>query len=198
MGTSGNPAVRAGLAPSSAQDFKKRRAGLFELPSGLVMRLRNPGGLKIFMKEGLIPNSLMGTVQNALDKGKEMEAKDFVKDGKVDPLLMDNMMALLDAVMVECAVQPRVYPSPSEADVLVWNSEHEDEQVNLPELLKDDEKVYADEIDDQDKMFVFQWITGGTSDLESFRREHATNVADLSRSAEVAVPAKRASRAAKK
>jgi hypothetical protein len=164
MGKSGNPAIAAVARASAPQDFKKKRAGTFELPSGLFMKLRNPGGLKIFLSEGIIPNSLMSTVHNALD-GKKMDAEEMLNEaGGVDESQIADMMALMDAMMVRCAIEPKVHPVP----------ENEDD--------RDDELLYADELDDNDKMFVFQWVTGGTTDLERFREQHTKNMAALDRS----------------
>jgi hypothetical protein len=175
MGTSGNPAKRAAeeaLRPSSAKDFKKKRGGIFELPSGLMMKLRNPGGMQALLAGGMMPNSLMGVVQKSLDKGQPAQAPDFLEQSEeglpegVDPKMVADMMAMMDNLMQKCAVEPKVYPVPED------------------ESLRDDDLLYVDEIDDEDKMFVFQWVTGGTSDLETFRQRHTQRMDSLGQVAE--------------
>jgi len=59
----------------------------------------------------------------------------------------------------------------------------ENEQNRDPELL------YVDEVLDDDKVFVFQWVTGGTRDLEQFRQEHQAAMDNLERLSDVGSPA---------
>lgn len=163
MGTSGNPAKKAAqLKISAVGDYKKRLGGIMELPSGLVMKLKNPGGMLAFMSSGMIPNSLMTVIQKSLDNGQPMKAEELTNaDGGVDPEFIEQMSELLNNIIVVCSVEPSVEPVPAdEAD-------------------RSDDVLYADEIPDDDKMFVFQWITGGTSDLETFRRKQSEGMADM-------------------
>lgn len=168
MGKSGNPAARA---VSSASDFKKKRGGgLFELPSGLYMKLRNPGGMAVLLKEGMIPNSLLAVANKSLE-GKRSGPEDFkAEDGKLNLEMVNDMMQLMDHIIVVCAVEPRVYPAPGVEDE------------------RSDDLLYADEIEDEDKMFVFQWLTGGTADLESFRQRYSSNLDALGGGAALELP----------
>lgn len=163
MGTSGNPAKKAQqLKVSQVGDFKKRLGGVFELPSGLVMKLRNPGGLMAFMASGLIPNELMSIMQKHINSGKNTTPDELMKDtGRLDEKFLAQMTAMLDNVIVTCAVEPSVMPKP----------DNEEE--------RSDDQLYADEIPDDDKMFVFQWISGGTSDLATFRQRQESGMASL-------------------
>lgn len=160
MGTSGNPAKRGESPISTASDFKKKRAGVVELPSGMVVQLKNPGGLRIFMANGSIPNSLMPIIKESLDSGQAPEAKDAAELIQED--IINDMMSMMDNIAVACFVNPRCWPTPASEDE------------------RDDEKLYADEVEDEDKMFIFQWVSGGTSDVEKFREEQARNVASVS------------------
>jgi len=168
MGKSGNPARRADeLKISQVGDFKKRIGGVMRLPSGAVVKVRNPGGLRVFLNGGMIPNSLMTIVKRALDEGKGINENDILNaEGSIDPEMLTDMTALLDNVVVACVVTPQVLPIP----------ENEDD--------RDDELLYADEFPDDDKMFLFQWLTGGTSDLEQFRLGQQQGVAALESVAE--------------
>ena len=162
MGTSGNPSKKAQqLKVSQVGDFKKRLNGVFELPSGLVVKLRNPGGMQGLIKAKLIPNSLMGIIQKSIKSGSGVDA-DVVSDAITqDDNFLQEMTEALDAIAVACLVEPKVHPVP----------ETEDD--------RSDELLYADELPDDDKMFIFQWVSGGVSDLETFRQRHAQNMASL-------------------
>lgn len=151
---SGNPAKRAEeLKISQIGDFKKRMGGVMELPSGVVVKLKNPGGMRAFMKSGVIPNSLMGVIQKAMKSGQKPSASELMPDGKLDKTVLEDMSQMMDAVAIQCIVEPPVLPKPaSEAD-------------------RNEELLYIDEFPDDDKQFIFQWVSGGTKDLESFRQQ---------------------------
>lgn len=181
MGKSGNPAKAAqeaeALRISQVGDFKKRIGGIIELPSGLTVKARNPGGLRAFLNTGLIPNSLMGIIQKGLDKGSGKGiAAEIVKDGKIDSEMLTDMMQMMDGIACKVIVEPRIYPTLTENDLLEWNDNHLDDQKESVEELRRDDRLYADELPDDDKMFLFQWISGGTRDLETFRQQHAAGV----------------------
>lgn len=187
MGKSGNPAKAAqeaeALRISQVGDFKKRIGGIIELPSGLTVKARNPGGLRAFLNTGLIPNSLMGIIQKGLDKGSGKGiAAEIVKDGKIDSEMLTDMMQMMDGIACKVIVEPRIYPTLTENDLLEWNDNHLDDQKESVEELRQDDRLYADELPDDDKMFLFQWISGGTRDLETFRQQHAAGVDALSAS----------------
>lgn len=177
---SGNPAKRAEVEVTSVSEFKKKQGGLMELPSGAKMRLKNPGGMRVFIQAGTIPNSLMGIVQENLDKGTKGKASQDIADkivgpDGVDEQLVKDMLHMMNVVICECAVEPQVHmPPDDEAD-------------------RDDDLLYADEVDDEDKMFVFQWVTGGTRDLEQFRGELSTELGALDRRANVVSTTQRTS-----
>lgn len=165
---------------SSAADFKKRIGGVIELPSGLVVKWRNPGGLKAFMSSGKIPNMLLGVVQEALDGGKgakdkaEQEVMAMIKD---DPAAIAQMMELYDEVTLRAVKEPRIYPAPTEEDVIEWNRENPEDTLDDPEDLREDDKLYIDELVDDDKAYIFECVTSGVKDLETFRKERNIDVA---------------------
>lgn len=125
------------------------------LPSGNAMVLRRPG-FQAFMKSGLIPNSLLGMAQSAISSGKGLEEPD-VQELIKDTDKVTDMMSMVDEVTVFCAVQPEVSRAPAIG------------------VDRDPNILYVDEIDDEDKMFIFSYATGGSADVESFRDE-ARNV----------------------
>lgn len=173
----GNPAKQAeALRISQIGDFKKRLGGLMELPSGAVVKLKNPGGLQAFLgKDGAntIPNRLMAVIQESIDKGKAPSMNKFVKDdGSVDPEMFEEMTQMMETVLVRTVVQPEVQPRPTEETVAAWNAANPDDTYDSVEEFEErEDMLFAHEFPDVDKQFIFQWVTGGVKDLESFRQK---------------------------
>ena len=143
---------------SNVGDFKQRIGGIVELPSGFTVRVKNPGGLRVFLNAGTIPNSLMAVVQDAMDKGKKITEEDIMKDGQLDPQQLADMMELNDQVALKTIVEPSILPVPeNEAD-------------------RKSDQLYVDELPDEDKLFLFQWVTGGARNLERFREEYQASM----------------------
>lgn len=164
-------------AISSIADFKARIGGPQELPSGLTVVVENPGGLQAFIAKGIIPNSLLKIVKDTLDTNASKD--DMVEKAKAMSNDLDSigeMMQLMDIIAVETIVKPRVYMTPTEADVEKHNILNPDNPVESPRDLVKDDQLYAHHIAEEDKMFLFQWITGGTRDLETFREQYQRNV----------------------
>jgi hypothetical protein len=120
------------------------------------MRLRN-ATFQTFMRMGMIPNSLLAVVQKSIDKGKSPELGELVES----PKQIEDMVKMVDSVVCFVAIEPRVYPAPANED---------DRDENL---------LYVDEVDDEDKMFIFGVCTGGTRDVETFRKQQANGLASL-------------------
>ena len=147
---------------TSATAWKKAsQATALDVPSGNTCKARRVG-LDTFIKKGLIPNSLMPIVQEAM-KGKKTEM-DLESVSEEDLI---QIMELIDAVTVDVVVEPRVHPVPESVED------------------RDDGILYVDEVVMEDKMFIFQWTVGGSSDLERFREEQADAVGDLRGSEDV-------------
>lgn len=179
-GRSGNPAKRAEqLRISQIGDFKKRMGGVMELPSGVVVKLRNPGGMQAFLGGGAIPNSLMPIVQKALKTGQNIDVSDVLQDGKFDEEVLSDMMAMMDNIALKTVVEPPVEAAPTQADVTAWNDSHPGEEVLKPEDLRSDDVLYIDEFPLEDKQYIMQWVSGGVTDLESFRKQLSASVAGV-------------------
>ena len=73
------------LKISPVGEFKTRMGGTMQLPSGLVVKTRNPGGLQAFLTGGTIPNHLMVIIKEALDKGKAPTSKEFMNKSEPYP-----------------------------------------------------------------------------------------------------------------
>jgi hypothetical protein len=175
--TSGNPAKRAEDAQiSSIQEFKKRRKGTpLALPSGLVVKARRVQ-LRTYLATGNVPNPLLEIVQEALQKGQEADISAIVGAGPdgdgVDMEQVNAMFELVEALVMEMVVEPKVHPLPELIDEDEEVVEEDDPRYSdMLEEAKDEDLVYIDDFDEEDKMFLFQWATGGTSDIATFREE---------------------------
>lgn len=160
-----NPAGR----PTSVAAWKKSSvAPPIQLPSGNFMRVKKVG-LQTLMQIGIMPNSLMAFAMKAVGKGtgkpEEMSAEEMAEIAN-DPKKIQEVSEFMSRMVMFVAQEPEVYPIPeSLAD-------------GSPGV-RDEELLYIDEIDDDDKMFIFQVVTGGTTNLETFRAEHSSSLAAI-------------------
>jgi hypothetical protein len=175
----GNPAKKAAAKKvSSASDFKKNAKGRdLELPSGLVVRAKRVE-LQTFILQGSVPNPLMEIVGEALEKGKKADIPKMmgVDEGKLDLAMVNDMYEIVNALVCASVLEPKIHPVPTADMMALYNEEHLDETISDPEELRDDELVYVDEVEDMDKMFIFQWNSGGVEDLATFRREFGADM----------------------
>lgn len=173
------------LRISQIGDFKKRLGGVMELPSGLIVKTRNPGGLRAFMASGVIPNSLMTIIQKGISSGKGLEAEEIMPNGEIDSQMMADMTVLLDHIAMKTIVEPKIYATLTDNDLAQWNARNPENLYEDVEDLRRDDHLYVDELPEDDKQFLFQWISGGTRDLETFRQKLDGHVDAM---AAVAVP----------
>jgi hypothetical protein len=174
---SGNPAKR----PTSAAGWKRQQGEELELPSGNVALVKRPGP-QALLSEGILPDTLMPIVQQAISKGKGLRPTDM-NAMLEDPKALAEMLDAMDRLLVKVIVEPKVayhkrQVPPAEGqtvalDNLPWETISEDERDT-------EENVYTDEIDLEDKMFIFNYAVGGTRDLERFRSEHEARLGDIS------------------
>ena len=50
----------------------------------------------------------------------------------------------------------------------------------IPDDLRLEDDLYSDEIDIGDKIYLFQVVAGGTTDLQTFRKQFSESMAGLS------------------
>ncbi len=74
---------------------------------------------------------------------------------------------MYDAVLLHVVIEPHVLPVPP------------------PEEARDPDGLYVDDVDLEDKVFLFNWAVGGTADVEAFRKEQADNLAVVHSSEDV-------------
>lgn len=162
------PKDKEAVQPTSAKAWKKNGATL-QLPSGNAMRLKNPGIMELASK-GLVPNALMAVIMDAIKKGKEPKPEEIMSEN----IEINDMFEMMDKAIIEMAQEPEVFPLPEQGEK------------------RDPDAVYIDDIDQEDKMFIWGWATGGTDDVEQFRKERAGLLATLPGQQAVGGTAKRA------
>lgn len=156
------------MTASSVKGWKEKGKGLgviheVVVPSGNTARMRRPG-LDTFLRLGLIPNSLMSIISGHISKAKDGKPADLDDVGAEmaklmeDPVKLGDILQFADNVLIHCAVEPEVHP------------------VTSGQEARNNDWLYVDEVDFDDKMFIFQWAVGGTEDLETFRAEQAAGV----------------------
>lgn len=132
-----------------------------QTPSGQWCLVRRPG-IQGLMQAGVLRNidSLSALVsekhlkrpQDRKKKGKPKGSEQIdIASVMADPKALDNIMHTVDRVVCHCVVKPEVQMTPNDT------------------TRRKSGVVYADMIDIVDKMFIFNYVVGGTRDLERFR-----------------------------
>lgn len=130
------------------------------LPSGNVAKVRRPG-MQAFVTAGIIPNSLLGIMMKELERGgaqQPFNPDEIVGDIQNNPEKLNDLMELVDSVLVHCVLEPKV-------------------ELPTKGVERDPNTLYADEVDLEDKFFIFQYAVGGSRDLERFREGSAAMLA---------------------
>lgn len=152
------------LGRADASDLK--------LPSGNVCLVKRPG-VQGLIKAGLLDSldSLTAIVQvDHIDANDPKKMAQAVNKMAADPTRIGEALDLVDKAICFAVVAPKVFrPVVLDTDgtpVLLSGKE-----VPLPDDEREPDRIYTDEVDEEDKMFIFQFLVGGTSDVASFRKE---------------------------
>lgn len=144
-----------------------------ELPSGNVALLRQIP-ITDMLAQKMFPDSLSSIISEKVGQGTTKDAKSKGKDGKTvvkepsnddikdvmgDPDKILELFDLFDKVLASAVVEPKVkYHKEDSGEVIDWAD-------------RDDEFLYTDQVDLEDKLFIFNYCIGGSKDLERFRTE---------------------------
>lgn len=177
---SGNPATRATAKKvTSASEWRKSRieGEELELPSGHVCRVTRPG-LPELLAQGLMPDMLSPIAADAVEAGQQgitltqEDAQAKFAELMSKPGGMEQMFEATDRIAEHVVIEPELrYHRVRDNDTSPWRL--------LPDGERDEEVLYTDEVDFQDKMFIFQYVVGGSRDLVQFRRELTAALGDL-------------------
>jgi hypothetical protein len=160
---------------TSVSDWKKSSADTeLELPSGNVCRVRRPGLPKL-LSEGVLPDMLMPLAENAIKTGESGVAPTDAEAQKMIAEAFQGkegaMEATFDAaarITAACVLEPAV----AYHRRLRENGDgdpNKPEWEDIPEDKRDPNVLYTDEVDFMDQMYIFQYVVGGSKDLEQFR-----------------------------
>lgn len=182
----------SGKSTTSARGWKK--VSPFEdveLPSGNVARIRRVG-LPELMASGVVPDTLTGIAQSHVDKAKGKKAKQvdesaLMQDVMKDKKKLSDMMDLFDKATVLCVQEPKVLYYKDDSGEVLDDAERE-QAAQKAGFDHAEDVLFSDEVDQMDKMFIFNFVAGGTRDLESFREQYGESLAGLERGSNVEVP----------
>lgn len=165
------------IKPTSARAWKATASVPVELPSGNYIRIRRMS-MATLLATGKLPNSLTGIIRQAIDKGTGMVGvEDKMAELMGNEKQLAEMARFMDELITLVSIEPKVHLPPKDDDD------------------RDDDTLYTDEVDEADKSFLFQLVTGGTSDLEQFRQATEASMASLSGREDVQLPAERTAEA---
>lgn len=130
---------------------------LVELPSGNVVRCLRPG-MQNFLELGLIPNALLPQVEAALGEHKLPKISEVMED----VTLLEAAARFTDDVVMYCVKDPEILPVPPD-----------------PEEERIEGALYIDDVEMEDRVFIFQFAVGGTRSVQRFRQLQAADMATL-------------------
>ena len=128
---------------SSVADFRKKSASrnevkTLELPSGAVVKLRRPS-VQSLIRDGHIPADVAASLQPSGDPTTSQQ---------LNPAQMKKYLELLDLIVLNTVVEPKLVPAGQ----------------------GDETSVGVDELEDADKGFIMAYVQTGVDSLSSFRQ----------------------------
>jgi hypothetical protein len=155
-----------------------------EVPSGALCQVRRPGPMGLVNAGVLEQIDILGDFvqKNHVNRaaGHPVQSdKDSAEIGL--ELLKDSaklraVEALINKVTCYVVVQPQLHLPPDQLP-----EDHEDyQQPRKPE------RTYADSVEFEDRMFIFQYVLGGTADIALFRQKFGESVGSMEALAEAA------------
>lgn len=171
---SGNPSKRAAAAAKQQEQYDPTSkyaptswgnggsGGVEELtvPSGQMCLCRR-AGVEGLIKAGVLKNidSLSAIVNEKHLKRVNGEIQLDMKS--LDEAAFDTITDTVDKIVCFAVVQPPIKRVPDDV------------------TLREPRVIYADMVDLVDKMFIFNFVVGGTRDLESFRNQFNELLGDV-------------------
>lgn len=194
-----------GATPVSQWKGKIEVEGIeLPLPSGNTILARQMSPVA-FMASGFMPDPLTNIVREAINTKQGLKPK-ALDDMSKDPKKLGAALETFDRVLTYVVIEPTISMPPGccvsiagvECGELIsapvhQNSSESGKHAFQPGARKDD-VLYADQVDMDDKIFVFQWALGGTSDLVRFREEQSSALESAPDGEDVRPAAKRTPR----
>lgn len=151
--------------PTDVNSWRQKRGDPVELPSGNVALVSKPD-LRKFLHGGDVPDSLTQLVRAQISEDQEKIKKEQEQIAEREGMLED-FFNYMDYIVTQTVIEPTLLPVPTR--------ENEDGELeDVPHDERDlDAGLYIDEVDFDDKLFLFNFAIRGSKDLESFRVEQA-------------------------
>lgn len=173
---SGNPAKRS-QRTTSASRWNDTITHEVALPSGNVCLVKRPG-LPELLAANIFTDDTIDLITRGIANAQlRMEGKPVLEEESDDEIIngvinspdkIAKMFEMFDKTLVYAVVEPRV-------------AYHKDDDGKLiPMKDRDPDVVYTDRVLEEDKIFIFQYVSGGSSDLSRFRETIGDALADLS------------------
>lgn len=165
-----------------------------ELPSGNTALVKQVSPAA-FLQSGMIPDPIRPIIFKAINEKKGLPPKTAQKMID-DPKLLSSAMELMDKTLCNVVIEPEIMMPPKckQCGEYAVTPQHDKEQPTYSHSYQEGERdesiLYADEVDMMDKQFIFQWVMGGTKQIESFREELAESVGSVSAGEDVQDEAK--------
>lgn len=157
-----------------------------ELPSENIALCRRIKP-EAFLQGGLIPDPLTSLVMKAVNDKKGLPPAELKKIA-ADREKLGAAMQMMDRILCYVVMDPPVeMPPPCKQ----CGHYYTDKEANhdkpaakgyhkYTEADRDPDILYSDVVSMDDKVFIFQWSTGGTADVERFREEFKRDVGAVS------------------
>lgn len=141
------------------------------MPSGQLALVRRPGAQNL-VAAGIIHSmdSLTAIAEGLIEKAEGGKQKVDAAAVMKNPEKIVEMLHVIDKVVCHVVIKPTVTMTPNDRTA------------------RKEGVIYADMIDLEDKMFIFNYAVGGTRDVERFRLESSELVGDVGALTEATMP----------
>lgn len=149
--------------PTPASLWKKSGPEGFvvELPSGQAVMMHRNVDFFAMLREGNVPNPLQGIISKMVTKIQGGDDTPIAVEP--DEEAMRAMFLFIDQMVCDVVLDPLIVMPPIDpAEKAAWQQ---------PE-----NTVSIDDVEPDDRMFIFQVALGGAADLERFRKQQAEAV----------------------
>jgi hypothetical protein len=166
------------LVPTTAKGWKNKLGTPqpLELPSENVCLVVRPG-LPQLLKDGVLPDLLLPMAEKAVAASEgtsRQEVDEDVRELMAKPGGMDAMFDAAERIAAHVVKQPPVLYSRRQkkaGQIDQIQEGYEPEWELIPEEDRKEDVLYTDQVDFNDLMFIFQFVVGGSRDLEEFRKQ---------------------------
>lgn len=166
-----------------------------DCPSGQLCQVRRLGADGL-IRAGLFDKlDILGSVVgDHIDEAEGRPKKPQTQAEQVQDLMANKeklgaAMELIDQVASHVVVQPQLWRAIRVDDAGKPVLDDEGDEQPLPEEERVPGRIYTDMVELEDKMFIFQFVVGGSADLATFRKEFGGMLGGMAISQSIQLPA---------